>query len=60
MTYDMLQHCRKLMEVLEIETDKLDDLILLERLRRRERLNENQVDQLIELLTNYRDVISAI
>lgn len=55
MNYDTLQRCKKLMEALEV-----DDLIELEALRRRERLTESQVDALIELLTTYRDVVSAI
>lgn len=60
MTTETLRCCKRLMEALEIETDKLDDLITLETLRRRERLTESQVDMLIELLTTYKDVVSTI
>lgn len=60
MNYDTLQRCKKLMEALEVDTTKVDDLIELEALRRRERLTESQVDALIELLTTYRYVVSAI
>lgn len=60
MTTEILRCCKRLMEALEIETDKLDDLITLETLRRRERLTESQVDMLIELLTTYKDVVSTI
>lgn len=61
MNYDTLQRCKKLMEALAIDTKgAIDDLIELEALRRRERLTESQVDALIELLTTYRDVVSAI
>ena len=60
MTTEILRCCKQLMEALEIETDKLDDLITLETLRRRERLTESQVDMLIELLTRYRDIIIAL
>ena len=60
MTTETLRCCKRLMEALEIETDKLDDLITLETLRRRERLTESQVDMLIELLTRYRDIIIAL
>lgn len=60
MNYDTLIRCKKLMDALGVETDKLDDLLRLETLRRRERLTENQVDELVNLLTTYRDVVSAI
>lgn len=60
MNYYTLQRCKKLMEALEVDTTKVDDLIELEALRRRERLTESQVDALIELLTTYKDVVSAI
>lgn len=61
MNYDTLQRCKKLMEVLDVDTKgALDDLIELENLRHRERLTGNQVDRLTELLCTYRDVVSAI
>lgn len=61
MNYDTLQRCKKLMEALNVDTGgAIDDLMELETLRRRERLTESQVDELVNLLTTYRDVVSAI
>ena len=60
MTTETLRCCKRLMEALEIETGKLDELITLETLRRRDRLTESQVDTLVELLTKYRDILIAL
>lgn len=57
MNYDMLCKFKRLAEMLGMEADKLDDLIRLEKLRRKEHLTTMQVDELRDLLAIYRDVI---
>lgn len=57
MNYDMLCRFKRLAEMLGMEADKLDDLIRLEKLRRKEHLTTMQVDELRDLLAIYRDVI---
>ena len=56
MNYDMLCRFKRLAEMLGMEADKLDDLIRLEKLRRKEHLTTMQVDELRELLAIYRAV----
>ena len=59
MNYDMLCRFKRLAEALGMEADKLDDLIRLEKLRRKEHLTTMQVDELRDLLAIYRDVVGA-
>lgn len=59
MNYDMLCRFKRLAEMLGMEADKLDDLIRLEKLRRKEHLTTMQVDELRDLLAIYRDVVGA-
>lgn len=59
MNYDMLCRFKRLAEMLGMEADKLDDLIRLEKLRRKEHLTTMQVDELRDLLAIYRDVIGG-
>ena len=59
MNYDMLCRFKRLAEMLGMEADKLDDLIRLEKLRRKEPLTTMQVDELRDLLAIYRDVIGG-
>ena len=55
----MLCRFKRLAEMLGMEADKLDDLIRLEKLRRKEHLTAMQVDELRDLLAIYRDVVGA-
>lgn len=59
MNYDILCRFKRLAEMLGMEADKLDDLIRLEKLRRKEHLTTMQVDELRDLLAIYRDVIGG-
>ena len=59
MNYDMLCRFKRLAEMLGMEADKLDDLIRLEKLRRKQHLTTMQVDELRDLLAIYRDVVGA-
>ena len=59
MNYDMLCRFKRLAEMLGMEADKLDDLIRLEKLRKKEHLTTMQVDELRDLLAIYRDVVGA-
>lgn len=59
MNYDMLCRFKRLAEMLGMGADKLDDLIRLEKLRKKEHLTAMQVDELCNLLQIYRDVVGA-
>lgn len=60
MNFEVLKDCKQILNALGSTSDKLDDLCELEALRRRDKLSERQVDRLIELLTEYHDVVSCI
>ena len=57
MDREMLRKFRKFAEAIELEIPELDDLERIEELRHRERLTLDQVETLIDLLKNYKNVI---
>ena len=60
MDRELLRRFRRLAAALELEIPELDDLEKLEELRHKERLNQDQVEELIDLLKQYKNIICQI
>ena len=60
MDRELLRRFRRLAAALELDIPELDDLEKLEELRHKERLNQDQVEELIDLLKQYKNIICQI
>ena len=60
MDREILRKFRKFAEAIELEIPELDDLERIEELRHRERLTLDQVETLIDLLKNYKNIICQL